>query len=203
MTMPVEQFALLLAGGRSLRMGRDKAEVLVDGQTLLARTAALAQPQVAHIYVSVRDAAAVTGTRAQFSSISDAAVGEGPLAGILAALEYAPQADWLVLACDLPRLDAATLATLSSVAQADRDSAAIAIRSERDGLPEPMCAIWRAPMIAHIRDAFANQRYCARKCLILADARLLDPVTPGALANMNTEDDLIKIVDAMPGETLA
>lgn len=186
--------ALVLAGGQSTRMGRDKASVLVDGETLLARTMTLAQQFAAESFVSARSPDATGGPRADYPCIYDSEHGEGPMAGILAALEYAPQADWLVLACDLPRLDAATLAALTGCAAGDADSPAIAMQSERDGLPEPMCAIWRPAMHGHILARFEEGRLCARKTLILAQVRLVGAVTPGALDNMNTEHDLADIL---------
>ena len=68
------------------------------------------------------------------------------------------------------------------------------MKSERDGLPEPMCAIWRPAMREQILSRFAAGRYCARKTLIVAGAKLVEAVTPGALDNMNTEQDLADIL---------
>lgn len=186
--------ALVLAGGRSSRMGRDKASVVIEGRTLLDRTVELARDVASDVFVSVRSLDDADGPRAAHPRIADSAHGEGPMAGILAALEHAPHVDWLILACDLPRLDGATLAALRERAGEDPESNAVAMKSERDGLPEPMCAIWRATMRDQILARFAEQRFCARKTLIIAGATLVEAVTPGALDNMNTERDLADIL---------
>lgn len=189
-----ERRAVVLAGGQSRRMGFDKASVRVDGETQLERSCRLAATVAGQVFVSVRDPAAADALRQRFRLIGDAPDAEGPLAGIVAALRSAPDAEWLVLACDLPRLDQATLQALARASDADVDSVALAIESERDpGLPEPMCAIWRAPMIETIERQVVAGKFCARRCLLVAGARLVAPVTAQALDNMNTPEDLERL----------
>ena len=186
--------ALVLAGGESRRMGEDKAAIEIDGQAMLARTAALAESVCEGVHVSVRSRAASDALRRRWPLIEDAPEGRGPLAGILGALRTLPDADWLVLACDLPRLDIATLEALLSAASARPEAAAVAMQSERDGTPEPLCAVWRAGMLPRIEAQLAEDRRCARRCLIEAGVPLVAPVSPGALANMNAPEDLRALV---------
>ncbi|MFK8053193.1 MAG: molybdenum cofactor guanylyltransferase [Woeseiaceae bacterium] len=187
--------ALVLAGGQSRRMGRDKAHVSLSGVTQLDRTCALAKQVTEQVFVSVRNLETADELRRRYALIADVPGAEGPLAGVLAAFESDPQADWLVLACDLPKLDLATLAVLVRSAAEDGQSKALAMGSEvHDGLPEPLCAIWRSTLKGLIQQRVAAQRYCARKCLILGDCRIIPPVSPGALANMNTPEDLAALM---------
>lgn len=186
--------ALLLAGGESRRMGSDKAAIEIGGQTMLARTAGLAAAVTDGVWVSVRGVEGSDALRRQWPLIEDAPEGQGPLAGILAALRHRDDADWLVLACDLPRLDSATLTALSATAAGHPDAPAIAMRSERDGTPEPLCAIWRPAMRARIEAQLAEDRRCARRCLLDAAVPLVDAVTQGALANMNAPEDLAAVL---------
>ncbi|MEO0344735.1 MAG: molybdenum cofactor guanylyltransferase [Pseudomonadota bacterium] len=186
--------ALLLAGGESRRMGSDKAAIEIEGQTMLARTARLAAAVAESVWVSVRDSAASDALRRQWPMIEDAPEGQGPLAGILAALRHRDDADWLVLACDLPRLDSATLEALRDAAANHPNAPAIAMRSERDGTPEPLCAIWRSSMRVRIEAQLADDRRCARRCLLDVETPLVDAVTHGALANMNAPEDLAALL---------
>jgi molybdopterin-guanine dinucleotide biosynthesis protein A len=181
---------LLLAGGESRRMGRDKAAIEIDGETMLARTARLAGEACDEVFVSVRSAVTDDALRRQWPMIEDAADGVGPLAGILGAMRARPDVDWLVLACDLPRLDAATLHALLTAAAAAQHAPAVAMRSERDGTPEPLCALWRPAMRPRIERQLAEDRRCPRRCLMEASVPLVPAVTPGALANMNGPEDL-------------
>lgn len=178
-------------------MGRDKAAIRIGGRTQLERTAALLARHAAQVSVSRRNAddAAPDG----YAVIADHPGARGPVAGIAAALTARPDADWLVAACDLPKLDDATLTALTAFASRHPDAAAVAMRSERDGLPEPLCAIWRAAMLPAIEAAVAEARYCPRKILIRAGVPLLDAVSPGALANMNTPEDLAALMGGRAG----
>ena len=187
---------LVLAGGSSTRMLRDKATIEVAGETQLARAVRLVRGATPDTFVSVRDDQRAEATRARWPQIIDRLAGVGPAAGILAALEARPDHAWLVVAVDLPLLDAATLAHL--VARRDPAAVATAYRSSSDGLPEPLCAIWepasRAPLAAFI----AGGRSCPRKFLIRHGAKLLELEAAGALANVNTPAELAALTGIAP-----
>jgi len=180
-------YGLVLAGGRSSRMQRDKASLSYHGQTQLERAMSLLQPHVSRAFVSVRPDQTGDPLRSRYEQIVDTQSDLGPIAGIMAAQARFPQAAWLVLACDLPFLDDATLAHLLFARQPQR--LATAYRSSHDGLPEPLCAIYepasRAALLAHV----ANGKSCPRKFLINADAQLIDEPNPRALDNVNTPDE--------------
>jgi molybdopterin-guanine dinucleotide biosynthesis protein A len=183
---------LVLAGGQSRRMQRDKAALEVGGEPQLARAYRLVARHAAETYVSVRADQVGDPTRAGRPQIVDRLAGVGPAAGILAALEAYPDRAWLVVAVDLPLLDAATLAQL--VAARDPAALATAFRSSHDGLPEPLCAIWepasRAPLAAFI----AGGRHCPRKFLLTHAARLVELAAPDALENVNTPDEYAAVL---------
>ena len=187
---------LVLAGGQSTRMLRDKAAIEVAGETQLARAVRLVRGVTADTFVSVREEQRAEATRARWPQIIDRLEGVGPAAGILAALEAHPGRAWLVVAVDLPLLDAPTLAHL--VARRDPTVVATAYRSSGDGLPEPLCAIWepasRAPLAAFI----AGGRSCPRKFLLSHGAKLIELEAPGALANVNTPAELAALTGVAP-----
>ena len=175
---------LVLAGGHSRRMQRDKAALEIGGETQLARAMRLVGTCAPRTFVSVRPDQADDPERRRFPQIVDRLADCGPAAGILAAQETLPDHAWLVVAVDLPLLDAATLAQL--IAARDPLAPATAYRSVEDGLPEPLCAIWepssRAPLAAFI----ATGHSCPRKFLIRHGARLIELAAREALANVNT-----------------
>lgn len=174
---------LVLAGGRSSRMKRDKAALAYRGATQLERAWRLLEPHVGERFVSVRADQADEALRGRYPQVRDTLSDAGPAAGILAAFDSAPQAAWLVLACDLPFLGPETLAHL--VAHREPARIATAFRSAHDGLPEPLCAIWEPASRAPLAAAVAAGRSCPRKFLIGADTALLDPLDPAALDNVN------------------
>lgn len=187
MTAPLH--GLVLAGGRSKRMGQDKAALKYDGRSQLERAFALLEPLVSRCFVSVRADQKNDALRAKFPQIVDVAADiDGPAVGILSALRSHPEAAWLVLACDLPFLDAATLQNL--IARRDPSRLATAYRSAHDGLPEPLCAIYEPTAGAALAQFVAGGRNCPRKFLIQSATLLLDQPHAEALDNVNTPTEL-------------
>ncbi|MEM6639059.1 MAG: molybdenum cofactor guanylyltransferase [Pseudomonadota bacterium] len=177
---------LILAGGQSRRMGQDKALLVADGQSLLARSASLLDQVDVPVSVSVRERAA-SGERARWPQIVDAHGHQGPADGILSAMASEPDSAWLVLACDLPRLDVETLREL--IKHRDRDAMATAMRSRHNALPEPLCAIYEPSARAPMQRMLDTGIRCPRKMLLSIDTRLLPPADRDALANANTPED--------------
>ena len=186
MTAPL--YGLVLAGGRSKRMGRDKAAIQINGASQLDRALALLEPLVTKAFVSVRADQRDDPVRARYPQVVDAGDVEGPAAGIRAAQQANPDAAWLVVACDLPLLDAGTLQNL--IARRDPARPATAYRSGQDGLPEPLCAIYEPASAAALQEFLATGRTCPRKFLIQSATLLLDQPSPQALDNVNTPEEL-------------
>jgi molybdopterin-guanine dinucleotide biosynthesis protein A len=181
-------FGLVLAGGRSTRMGRDKAALDWEGRPALERAFELLAACCEHAFVSVRPDQAGDPLRAALPQIVDGEAGSGPIAGIAAAQAAHPQAAWLVVACDLPFVDAATLSEL--LLRRDPLRLATAYRSAHDGLPEPLCALWEPASRVPVLEFIAAGRHCPRKFLIQYGAALIDLPHPQALDNVNTPADL-------------
>jgi molybdopterin-guanine dinucleotide biosynthesis protein A len=116
----------------------------------------------------------------------------GPLSGMIAAMKPHPHVDWLVIACDLPRLDAVTLQHL--VFSRTQSDPFLAYRSEFDGLPEPLCAFYAGGAAAVLEQSVAEGGLCPRKLLVRKECRLLDPVMPHALDNANTPEDWLNSI---------
>jgi molybdopterin-guanine dinucleotide biosynthesis protein A len=194
-------YALVLAGGRSTRMQRDKAALVYHGRSQLEWAVSFLQRHVQRVFVSVRPDQTKDPVRARFDQIVDTQDDLGPIAGIMAAQAQHPDVAWLVLACDLPFLDEGTLTTLIAARQPQR--LATAFRSSHDVLPEPLCAIYepasREAILAHL----ASGKNCPRKFLINSDVQLLDEPNPHALDNVNTPDEYGSAVAALsPTELL-
>jgi molybdopterin-guanine dinucleotide biosynthesis protein A len=180
-------YGLILAGGISRRMNRDKAALKYRGKTQLDRAFELASRHVTQVFVSVRADQTSDPTRAQRPMIVDSVGGEGPIAGIRSALAAHPKAAWLVLACDLPYLSDAALDYL--LRRRDAAAFATAYTSAHDGLPEPLCAIWEPSAAEALADYQAGGGHCPRKFLIRHGARLLEPQDTRALENVNTPEE--------------
>jgi molybdenum cofactor guanylyltransferase len=129
--------AFILAGGKSTRMGADKAFVTLDGRTLLARALDSAR--------SVTPDVRIVGNAAKFATfapvVEDIFPNCGPLGGIHAALRSSPTELNLILAVDVPFVSAALLQYL--IARARRSASATVTVAHSGGNWQPLCAIYR------------------------------------------------------------
>jgi molybdopterin-guanine dinucleotide biosynthesis protein A len=188
-------YGLILAGGSSSRMHRDKAALKYQGASQLERAFELAARHVAKAFISVRANQASDPARAHKPMIVDSIAGEGPIIGIRSALAAFPQAAWLVLACDLPFLSDAALHQL--LRERDPTRFATAYKSAHDGLPEPLCAIWEPSAAAALAAYAAGGGHCPRKFLSSHAARLVEPSDRHALDNVNTPEEYLEAVAAL------
>ncbi|MFQ6004263.1 MAG: molybdenum cofactor guanylyltransferase [Woeseia sp.] len=184
-------YGLVLAGGRSQRMGHDKALLRVEGETQLARAVRLLESFVDRVFVSTRRDQQDEPERCTFRQIVDRYEDLGPVAGILSAMEEHPGACWLVLACDLPNIDELTIRQL--IAGRSSGHPFTAYRSSNDGLPEPLCALYAAGALAIVRTFVDAGVICPRQILVRSDTHLLDQPRPDALDNINTPEDLARV----------
>jgi molybdopterin-guanine dinucleotide biosynthesis protein A len=188
-------YGLILAGGVSSRMQRDKAALQYGGKTQLDRAFELASRHVARVFVSVRASQTDDPTRAQRPMIVDSVAGDGPTVGIRSALAAYPEAAWLVLACDLPFLSDGALSQL--LRERDAARVATAYRSAHDGLPEPLCAIWEPAAATALAAYQAGGGHCPRKFLIRHATHLLEPLDRRALDNVNTPEEYARALAAL------
>ncbi|MCH8865698.1 MAG: NTP transferase domain-containing protein [Proteobacteria bacterium] len=183
-----EIYGLVLAGGQSRRMGRDKALLQRDGKSQLAHIVELLGRVTERVFVSARSEQRHEAERSRFAQIIDRYDDIGPIAGILSAMHEHPQVDWLVVACDLPNIDEATLRFLLDNRSAGQPFTAF--KSSHDKLPEPMCALYRSGSESIVRRFVDDGVNCPRKILMRSDTLLLEQPNPQSLDNINTPDDL-------------
>lgn len=135
--LPLHVTGVILAAGKSTRMGRDKAFLtLADGTTLVAHQAALLRSiHVNDLLISARPHTDyhVPGAHRVYDTVPDG----GPLAGIAAALAHSTQPHLLALAVDLPQITAHFLRSLLTHTAAGIGAAPVTPRGF-----EPLCAVY-------------------------------------------------------------
>jgi molybdopterin-guanine dinucleotide biosynthesis protein A len=125
--------AFILAGGASSRMGTDKSQLLIEGQTFTDRIATTLMKLTSSVTLvgGVDDSSR--------ASVSDVYPKWGALGGLHAALA-ACNSDWaIVVACDLPFVTAELFTQLASL-RADYDAV---VPLQPDGRPQPLSALYR------------------------------------------------------------
>jgi molybdopterin-guanine dinucleotide biosynthesis protein A len=142
MDAPPPLTAFILSGGKSSRMGADKAFIDYDGRTLLARTLDLARSITSHVRI--------VGSREKFAPfapvVEDIFLNCGPLGGIHAALRASHTELNLMLAVDTPFLPVALLQYLLRSAQSAPDATVIVPRTHAGW--QPLCALYRPEFAA-------------------------------------------------------
>ena len=173
--------AWILVGGRSSRMGSDKARAEVEGRALALRVADLA--------ATVCGTVSLIGDPAKYSDlglpvIADRFPGEGPLAGIEAALNASATDENLILACDLPSINPAVFKELFEA------GGNCAVPRHDNGHVEPLCSVWRKSCHPIVLSALEAGIRKVTEVLPLVAVRYVRVTDPSAFANLNTPEDL-------------
>jgi len=182
--------AFILAGGRSTRMGMEKAFVLLEGRTLLARMLDLARSVTAEVRI--------VGDPAKFQPfapvVEDVFPGCGPLAGIHAALRSSQTNLNLILAVDVPFVSFAFLQFLIS---RSRESTAVVTVARTSGGLQPLCAIYRRAFADVAEQALREGRYKIDALFKDGQTRVIGEeelsvagFSPELFRNLNTPDDV-------------
>jgi molybdopterin-guanine dinucleotide biosynthesis protein A len=180
----------VLAGGESRRFGRDKAGEIVGGQPLVTRAAETLSQVVARVVVVSSRAPA---TKA-WPHLSDLREGLGPLAGLEAALAEAVRLGLdgvLVLACDLPLVEARTLRALADALAPGTLAVAPARAEDAEGggsRVEPLCAAYRVACLPAVRSSLDEGRLAVHG-LFAAVGGVRVPMAPEAFLNLNRPTD--------------
>jgi len=183
---------LVLTGGKSSRMGTDKA-VLDYGQGDEShRVFGLLGEFCQQVFISCRVDQSDLPGRKGLPQVHDQILGKGPLSGILSAFEMRPDATWLVVACDLPKVDREVLANLVKGRNPFRF--ATAFRGHQ-GFPEPLCALYEPKARARLYQFLAAGFDCPRKMLINSPVQVLEPLAGDRLVNVNDPVERKEVLD--------
>jgi molybdopterin-guanine dinucleotide biosynthesis protein A len=182
--------AFILAGGRSTRMGADKALLDFEGQTLLARALTTARA----VAPDVRILGSVDRFSTYGATIEDHFAGHGPLAGIHAALAAGLAEQNLILAVDTPFVTEALLHCLLDVS---RHAKAVVTVPHLSSGWQPLCAVYRHDFVTLAEAALSAGRnkidglFASTTVHAISEAELAaQGFSPDLFLNLNTPDDL-------------
>jgi molybdopterin-guanine dinucleotide biosynthesis protein A len=183
--------AAILAGGKSSRMGTNKALLDVRGSAMIRRTTGLLRPLVDDLFLVANDPAPYADLG--LPVFPDIHLGRGPLGGIHAAITHAAHPLVLCAACDMPHIQPGILGLLLDAA----DLSADAVIPRPDGRPEALLAVYGRSALPAIERSIAAGRLRVMDALEGLRVRFLDeselaPVDPGrcSFVNVNTPADL-------------
>ncbi|XGW00442.1 MAG: molybdenum cofactor guanylyltransferase [Leptolyngbya sp. BL-A-14] len=191
--------AIVLAGGKSKRMGRDKALLPINGVPLLQRVCNAAMQCTSIVYVitfcpdQYRAIVPATCRLLQEQALAGGTEPHGPLVGFAQALEAMQreglQTEWvLLLACDMPRLSGVTLCHWSKQLAMAEDAIALLPKDPKGW--EPLCGFYRTSCLASLQAAIARGDRSFQRWLTQIPVRELRLDNRHMLLNCNTPQDL-------------
>ena len=187
----------VLAGGRSSRMGSDKALLPIGGMNLLQIAVAKAR--------EVSPRTAIVGSRERYAQygevIDDIIPGCGPLSGIHAALSTTRSELNLILSVDMPLISPDFLRWLTQTAASGDE---LAIVPEAHGRTQPLCSVFRRAAVAQAENALRTGEYKVDRLFSILPTRLVAEIDwraagflPGIFRNVNTPEEYEAVVTEM------
>jgi len=175
-------YGLVLTGGKSSRMGIDKRGINYYGIAQQTQLANMLAQCCAKVYVSINTAQ--KNNLDDYPTIQDRFIGMGPMGAILTAMQTNPKVAWLVLACDYPLMDKATLQHL--IKNRKPKTTATAYKSvEAHQFPEPLVTIYEPKSYITLLQFLGLGYSCPRKMLINSNVHLLEAKQKKVFQNAN------------------
>ncbi|MFK5958279.1 MAG: NTP transferase domain-containing protein [Lutibacter sp.] len=173
---------LVLAGGKSVRMGKDKGTLNFYGKNQRDVAIELLEKNNLKTYLSVRSAQEIEIEH----KITDKFIGLGPFGAICSAFQENPDVAWLVIATDLPFVNDAVIQLL--LKHRNPSKAATTIKGKDKQFPEPLITIWEPKSYTLLLNYLAQGYSCPRKVLINSDIEIIE-VDDNLIRNINTPEE--------------
>lgn len=173
---------LVLAGGKSTRMGTDKGTLNFYGKNQRDVAIELLEKNQLKTFLSVREEQQIEVDY----KITDKFVGLGPFGAICSAFQENPDVAWLVIATDLPFVNDEVIQLL--LKHRNPSKAATTIKGINKQFPEPLVTIWEPKSYTLLLNYLAQGYSCPRKVLINSDVEIVE-VDDSFIRNINTPDE--------------
>jgi molybdopterin-guanine dinucleotide biosynthesis protein A len=180
---------VVLMGGLSQRMGRDKSMIDFDNEKLYVRAARTLSGLVSDVYLSVNEIQA-TANNYEWLVITDKWAGEGPLSGVISAFD-ALQKPLLILACDMPSVEAEDMKCLLDMYMSSQKTTMFF--NNISGRPEPLASVWSTEDLAGLKDYFHAGGRSFKGYLAQNPCNFMTHQDIMIFRNLNSPDDLDRV----------
>lgn len=171
---------LVLTGGKSTRMGKDKSVLNYHGVPQKEFAKDIIKNRLSEVFYSVQNKSEDS------NEIHDVFLNLGPFGGICSAFQKDPNSAWLILATDLPFVTAELIDLL--LQHRNPSKVATAIKGKDKDFPEPLITIYEPKAYAKLLQYLAQGYSCPRKMLINADVEIIE-VDDAFIRNVNTPEE--------------
>jgi molybdopterin-guanine dinucleotide biosynthesis protein A len=176
---------LVLAGGKSTRMGHDKSQINYHGKPHVHYLADMLIERCNQTFISI---AVPSAEEKEYEVVVDSFSNLGPYGGILSAFRSNPNTAWLTVATDVPLLNHDTLKKL--IDQRDPSKMATCFHNPETNFPEPLITIWEPRAYPRLLQLLALGHTCPRKALINSEIKEIHLDNTEVLINANTPDEM-------------
>ncbi|NQV78613.1 MAG: NTP transferase domain-containing protein [Lutibacter sp.] len=173
---------LVLAGGKSTRMGTDKGTLNFYGKNQREVAIDLLEKNHLKTFLSVREEQEI-GIE---NVITDKFLGLGPFGAICSAFQENPDVAWLVIATDLPFVNDEVIQLL--LKHRNPSKVATAIKGEKQQFLEPLITIWEPKSYTLLLNYLAQGYSCPRKVLLNSDVEIIE-IEDNLIRNINTPEE--------------
>lgn len=191
--IPKKVYGLVLTGGKSQRMNKDKGGLKYFAKDQVSHTVDLLTPFCDEVFVSCRKEQEDSEFVKSHNQLHDNFPSVGPSSGILSAMNKYPDAAWIIIACDLPYLTNETIKHLVNNRNPYKN--ATCFLNPTKGWPEPLCTIYEPKVYNKIIQYFGMGKPCPRKVLFNSEIVALELINKSDLDNVNTPDEFHKAKD--------
>jgi len=161
MNVSEKYMGLVLAGGQSTRMGRDKSLLNYHGQPQRDYVRHLLLPYCDDVFIAVKNKS--SEDPAWFMA-DDPSLGDiGPMAGLLTAFHRYPQHAWIIAGCDYPLIHPRTFSTLINAVTSA--SQAVAFTNPETHRAEPLLTVYLPSVLPVLEARYANGRFSLQELL--------------------------------------
>ncbi|HEY7339865.1 MAG TPA: molybdenum cofactor guanylyltransferase [Ktedonobacterales bacterium] len=183
---------VILAGGRSRRMGENKAEMIFGGEPLLTRVARRLSPAVDELLIIGPQSLASLAPHARV--VEDALPAIGPLGGLYTALTSTPSARIFLVACDMPFVSPGLAQAMLALAETREDADAVTLNAHDRA--QPLHAVYSRRSLPAVERALNAKDHSlhallAQLAVVAIDMETVRREDPDSLStfNVNTPDD--------------
>jgi molybdenum cofactor guanylyltransferase len=183
-SVPGNLFGLILAGGKSTRMGFDKGLIDYHGKPQRDYLRDLLGKYCDQVFTSCKK---INDLPISSNPISDAFQIDSPLNGILSALQFNKTAAWLTVPVDMPMIDGSIIQYLLN--HRDQSKTATCFFDSDGKNPEPLFTIWEPSAYEDLQQFYAEGKISPRDFLKQANVHIISVPDARSLININSEEE--------------
>jgi molybdenum cofactor guanylyltransferase len=175
--------AIVLAGGRSRRMGTDKSLLAIQDRPMIEHICRQLGPTFTRVFISANDPAKFSFLGLEV--VPDRIPDQGPLMAVASALEASDRELNLIVSCDIPQVNLVVVRRMLAEAQ----EADVVIPVTQDGKEQPLFAVYRRSARGCMEEVLASGGRRLRDIYGRCRVRFVELDDTGWFVNLNTNDD--------------